>query len=313
MLKAINTHGMSVAPEKYWGNDFFTDFGRRYMHLLSGEFRTFDPTLAYTVLDAAMASLYSSQSLKVSQVTYEEIHFFFSSRDLKRLESYSRNLVDYHMIMDLLPALAVLYFGGKFGETASLPKVQAGLLLGLGLQRHNIDHMAKHFDVAVNQAMALFNKAVRKLSLAMAAIVETHIEGAMDADAASKKRKLELLESESALAKSAPPAKRPGAERPSDRDEDFALPKAARDSLMKDPDLAQYAVPQDDGRWDQAMKGRDVSEDTKSLMVAVKRDAQPGSAAKATKRDSHHNKKSGGYKETELYDPRNRLGGNKKH
>jgi N-acetyltransferase 10 len=30
--------------------------------------------------------------------------------DLKRLESYSKNLVDFHLVMDLVPAIARLYF-----------------------------------------------------------------------------------------------------------------------------------------------------------------------------------------------------------
>ena len=30
--------------------------------------------------------------------------------DLKRLESYSKNLVDFHLIMDLLPTIAKIYF-----------------------------------------------------------------------------------------------------------------------------------------------------------------------------------------------------------
>jgi len=30
--------------------------------------------------------------------------------DLKRLESYAKNLVDFHLIMDLVPTLAKLYF-----------------------------------------------------------------------------------------------------------------------------------------------------------------------------------------------------------
>ncbi len=32
---------------------------------------------------------------------------------MKRLELYTQNLVDYHLIMDLLPAIARLYFLGR--------------------------------------------------------------------------------------------------------------------------------------------------------------------------------------------------------
>jgi len=35
---------------------------------------------------------------------------FVTAHDLNRLEKYAQNMVDYHMVMDLLPTLARLYF-----------------------------------------------------------------------------------------------------------------------------------------------------------------------------------------------------------
>ena len=40
----------------------------------------------------------------------EELEMSISKYDLKRLELYSQNMADYHLIMDLLPALARLHF-----------------------------------------------------------------------------------------------------------------------------------------------------------------------------------------------------------
>lgn len=37
-----------------------------------------------------------------------EIHF--TKYDIKRLELYSQNMVDYHLIVDLLPCIGRLYF-----------------------------------------------------------------------------------------------------------------------------------------------------------------------------------------------------------
>jgi N-acetyltransferase 10 len=39
-----------------------------------------------------------------------QLESFISVFDLKRLESYSKNLVDFHLIMDLLPTIAKIYF-----------------------------------------------------------------------------------------------------------------------------------------------------------------------------------------------------------
>jgi N-acetyltransferase 10 len=46
-------------------------------------------------------------SSKVSKATLAQ---HISVFDLKRLESYSSNLVDFHLIMDLVPTIAKLYF-----------------------------------------------------------------------------------------------------------------------------------------------------------------------------------------------------------
>jgi N-acetyltransferase 10 len=54
--------------------------------------------------------------------------------DLKRLESYSNNLVDFHLIMDLVPTLAKLHFIELEGtQIPHLSYVQHTLLLGMGL------------------------------------------------------------------------------------------------------------------------------------------------------------------------------------
>lgn len=36
--------------------------------------------------------------------------------DVKRLEMYSNNLVDYHLIVDLMPILSRLYFLNEMGS-----------------------------------------------------------------------------------------------------------------------------------------------------------------------------------------------------
>jgi N-acetyltransferase 10 len=59
--------------------------------------------------------------------------------DLKRLESYANNMLDYHVILDLLPAVAGLFFEKRFGEEVRLSAVQSAILLALGMQRKTIE------------------------------------------------------------------------------------------------------------------------------------------------------------------------------
>ena len=40
----------------------------------------------------------------------QELDTYFTKYDLKRLELYSQNMVDYHLIMDLLPTISRLHF-----------------------------------------------------------------------------------------------------------------------------------------------------------------------------------------------------------
>ena len=61
--------------------------------------------------------------------------------DLKRLESYANNMLDYHVILDLLPNVATFYFEKRLGADLRLSAVQSSILLALGLQRKTIEHV----------------------------------------------------------------------------------------------------------------------------------------------------------------------------
>lgn len=61
--------------------------------------------------------------------------------DLKRLESYANNMLDYHVILDLLPTVATFYFEKRLGADLRLSAVQSSILLALGLQRKTIEEV----------------------------------------------------------------------------------------------------------------------------------------------------------------------------
>ena len=42
--------------------------------------------------------------------TVKELEMYFTKYDVKRLELYAQNMVDYHLIVDLLPSISRLYF-----------------------------------------------------------------------------------------------------------------------------------------------------------------------------------------------------------
>ena len=68
--------------------------------------------------------------------------------DLKRLDSYANNLLDYHVILDLLPIVAALYFEKRLGPEVHLSAVQSSILLALGLQRKTVEEIeVSHFYI----------------------------------------------------------------------------------------------------------------------------------------------------------------------
>lgn len=72
------------------------------------------------------------------------------------MQAYSNNLVDYHMVMDLLPPLVHAYLAGKV--PCSLSYGQAAIFLCLALQQKDLDKVEDVLGLPSNQILALFNK-----------------------------------------------------------------------------------------------------------------------------------------------------------
>lgn len=70
-----------------------------------------------------------SGSVPCIALSREELDALFLSYDLKRLEMYSRNMVDYHLIMDLIPAISRLYFLNQLGDLSLSAAQSVGYVL----------------------------------------------------------------------------------------------------------------------------------------------------------------------------------------
>jgi len=92
-----------------WLQAYTGDFQRRMSTLLGFEFRALSCRLAYQLVNSHRSQV---EEPEVSNVTIPSnvIAPYLNRFDLKRLESYSRNMVDFHLIMDLVPTIARLYF-----------------------------------------------------------------------------------------------------------------------------------------------------------------------------------------------------------
>lgn len=157
MLKHLPSEDLEVSCSSEWLEQYYLDFRRRFISLLPIAFREFPGPLGLSILNPKRGEEVNVKD----KFTKEDLDRDFSSYDVKRLESYSRNLVDFHVILDLLPSVARLYFTERL--PLSLSAGQAAILLGMGLQCKTVDDVAAEMTLPVNQVLALFNKALRKV------------------------------------------------------------------------------------------------------------------------------------------------------
>ncbi len=105
----------------------------------------------------------------------------FIQNDFKRLENYANNLVDYHLVLDLIIEIAKLFFNKKLSPNFTLSEVQTvnifliiklkeelilfvkTILLGIGLQNKSIYELEKDLSMPSNQLLALLNKIVKRV------------------------------------------------------------------------------------------------------------------------------------------------------
>ena len=77
----------------------------------------------------------------IPELSLAELSILLTPFDLKRLESYANNMLDYHVIMDLLPTIASLFFEKRLGDDVHLSAVQSSILLALGAQRKSVEEV----------------------------------------------------------------------------------------------------------------------------------------------------------------------------
>ncbi|KAF2739338.1 N-acetyltransferas-like protein [Polyplosphaeria fusca] len=177
MLRSLET----TSSDGSWVAAFAKDFQRRFLSLLSYQFRSFASVTALSIDESASAGSKLDVDLAPTPLTKAELDSLFSVYDLKRLDSYANNMLDYHVILDMLPSLATLYFTGRLKAQVKMSGVQTALLLAIGLQRKEFSDLEKELGLNTSQLMAMFIKVVRKISTAFRQILEGAVEKTLPA------------------------------------------------------------------------------------------------------------------------------------
>eukprot|EP01038_Epipyxis_sp_PR26KG_P015200 gene15200-20473_t len=202
VLKELNCLDLPQSPKAGWLSSFTHDYRNRLASLMSYSFARIEASLAIMLLDpfrhltsqvAEDSSADSNEfnreksdnrnsnnynSLNPSLNSYfpaitanELLTIHFTHHDLKRLELYSRNMVDHHMILDMLPTLSKLLFTGRL-PGLRFSYLQIAILLSIGLQHRDVDDIARELELPANQILAFFNKTMRKICSFLRELVE---------------------------------------------------------------------------------------------------------------------------------------------
>lgn len=169
MLKTLENR------DNKWLKAFTSDFHKRFINLLSYSFRNFPAVQGLSVLESSKID----DELPKYKFNKSELDKAFSPFDLKRLESYANNLVDYHVILDLLPYIALQYFNNFIKDEVTLSHVQSAILLSVGLQHKALDDISRELNIETNQSLAMFSKIIRKVSQYFRSLVQESISEEM--------------------------------------------------------------------------------------------------------------------------------------
>ncbi|KAH8431778.1 ribosome biosynthesis protein KRE33 [Aspergillus melleus] len=177
MLRTLSTGANDAA----WLGAFARDFHKRFLALLSYQFREFPSVLSLSICESANAGA-KLDSVVPPPLEKSTLDSAFSPFDLKRLDSYANNLLDYHVILDMVPTIAEFYFSGRLNNRVSLSGIQTSTLLAIGLQRKSMDQLEKELNVPSSQLLAMFLKVMRKMSTHFRSIVEGAVADSMPSE-----------------------------------------------------------------------------------------------------------------------------------
>ncbi|KAF3920901.1 hypothetical protein ABW21_db0208015 [Orbilia brochopaga] len=265
--------------DRQWLGAFAKDFHKRFLNLLAYQFRTFPAVQSLSIMEAATSGAANASIPAALPLTKSQLDEVFSPFDMKRLESYANNMLDHHVITDLVPLISTLYFTSRLPDGVKLSGVQSAILLAIGLQKKTTDDVEKELNLPNQQILAMFVKIMRKVSTALGGVVEraieedlppehhgrrkvgaeevTDVDDAQEADASARLRPLEQTLEED-IEEGADEVK-------------LALKEKQRE-LINALDLQKFEIPSAAADWDEAEK--QVTHGGKSSVVSVKSSKQ---------------------------------------
>ncbi|KAH0557643.1 RNA cytidine acetyltransferase isoform X1 [Cotesia glomerata] len=127
--------------EKFeWLENYWNQFRRVFIAELAGVFRKYSPSMG---LELLTSNVFKPQKVTMSK---EDLDRYFNPLEMKFLEQYTKNMMDFNAVVPYLRKLAELSFLGLMAET-EFKALPAAIMLGLGLQHKSVDLIASELIV----------------------------------------------------------------------------------------------------------------------------------------------------------------------
>lgn len=232
-----------------WLSEFYSDFRRRILRLSGKAFSPFTTSLVLSLLDNNTVKAEAAGKL----ASRADIENSLLPHEMRRIDSYTRNQVEFRLILDLTYDIAFMYFQDKF-PLLNLDAIQKAILIGIGLQHKNLDAICEEFNMPSNQILAKFYDSMKKISKSLKKVVEAEIESELFPENGS----------------AATPMKRAAPMQSVDKElEDAAKDISAKQKKelekLKRDNLSQFAIKGDEDEWSRAITG------SKTSVISVKR------------------------------------------
>lgn len=176
--RSKNEDATDADAHSEWLETLASNFRARFIRLLAFNcFNHLDTALCMTLLGAhskksqlyrhvlhrAEATVNATQPSLQGEVQKPLNVVSLNEYDVVRLERFISHSADYRNVVDLVPQFAECVFSGKLTGIGLL-ELQAALLLGIGLQRRELNAVAQEIGLSPSHGMALFCKMIRKFA-----------------------------------------------------------------------------------------------------------------------------------------------------
>lgn len=210
------------------------------MSLLS--YSSFQKFPAETALSIIFATTPRTNPPPSRTITSDELSSLLSPFDMKRLESYSDSMVDYHVILDLVPTIAQLFFARRLDpEECKLSAVQQVILLALGLQRKPVEAMEAELGMGPTQTLANFGKILKRITKYLQDVQKEGLSRELPAEQPGLKQNgVALKPIQQTVEEELRAAPRQPAEE--DLDDDTRAARRVQRELLDSMDMSQFAI-----------------------------------------------------------------------